>query len=96
VNTAWPASVDVPFEGARALDPAGFDPGPSSILIKAALRAEVIGIDQPRHWDLTMTGPPSPGEEGVCSGRRESTTMKEPIRFSTAFCLWLHVGGPLL
>jgi hypothetical protein len=39
---------------------------------------------------------PFPGEEGVWSGRQESTTMKEPIRFSTAFCMWLHVGGPLL
>jgi hypothetical protein len=28
--------------------------------------------------------------------RQESSTMKEPIRFSTAFCMWLLIGGPLL
>jgi crotonobetainyl-CoA:carnitine CoA-transferase CaiB-like acyl-CoA transferase len=96
VIVAWPASNDVPFEGARALDLAGFDASPTSTLIRAALRAEVIRIDQPRHRDPTMAGPPSPGEGGVCSGHQESTTMEEPIQFSTAFCMWLHVGGPPL
>ena len=28
--------------------------------------------------------------------RQEGTAMKDPVLFSTAFCLWLRVGGPLL
>jgi hypothetical protein len=92
---AWPAPNDVAFEGARALDLAGFDASTSSTLIRAALEAEVVWINQPRHWDPTM-GSPSPGEGGACSGHQESTTMEEPIRFSSAFYIWLHVGGPPL
>ena len=55
---------------------------------------DVFRIDEP--WDPTMTGPPLLGNEGVSSERQESTIMKESIRFSTAFCEWLRIGGPLL
>jgi len=57
---------------------------------------EVIRIDEPWRGDPTMTGPPFLGKEGVSSERQKSTIMKEPIRFSTAFCMWLLIGGPLL
>lgn len=56
---------------------------------------EVIRIDEPWRRVPTMTGPPFLGEEGVSLERQESTTTKEPIRFSTSFCMWLLVGGPL-
>jgi len=52
--------------------------------------------DEPWRGDPTMTGPPFLGKEGVSLERQESTTMKEPIRFSNAFCMWLLIGGPLL
>ena len=57
---------------------------------------EVIRIDEPWRRDPTMMGPPFLGKEGVSLERQESTTMKEPIRFSNAFCMWLLFGGPLL
>ena len=57
---------------------------------------EAIGIDEAWRGGPAMTGPPFLGKEGVSLERQESTTMKEPIRFSTAFCMWLLVGGPLL
>ncbi len=57
---------------------------------------EVIRIDEPWRGDPTMTGPPFLGKEGVSLERQKSTTMKEPIRFSNAFCMWLLIGGPLL
>ena len=57
---------------------------------------EVIRIDEPWRRDPTMMGPPFLGKEGVSLERQESTTMKEPIRFSNAFCMWLLIGGPLL
>jgi hypothetical protein len=57
---------------------------------------EVFRIDERWRGDPTMTGPPLLDNEGVSSERQESTTMKEPIRFSTAFCMWLLIGGPLL
>ena len=57
---------------------------------------EVIRIDEPWRGDPTMAGPPFLGKEGVSSERQGSTTMKEPIRFSNAFCMWLLIGGPLL
>ena len=56
----------------------------------------VFLIDERWRGDPTMTGPPFLGNEGVSSERQESTTIKEPIRFSTAFCMWLLIGGPLL
>jgi hypothetical protein len=57
---------------------------------------EVIRIDGPWRGDPAMTRRRFPGEEGVSLERQESTTMKEPVRFSTAFCIWLLAGGPLL
>jgi len=57
---------------------------------------EVIRIDEPWRGDPTMTAPPFLGKEAVSSERQKSTIMKEPIRFSTAFCMWLLIGGPLL
>jgi hypothetical protein len=50
---------------------------------------EVIRIDS------TMKGPPFLGNKGVFLERHERPPVKEPIRFSTAFCVWLHIGGPL-
>ena len=55
---------------------------------------EVIRVDE--LWRGAMTGPPFLGEEGVSLEPQESTTMKEPIRFSNALCMWLLIGGPLL
>jgi hypothetical protein len=55
-----------------------------------------IRIDEPWRGDPTMTDPRFLGKEGVSLERQESTTMKEPIRFSSAFCVWLLIGGPLL
>jgi hypothetical protein len=57
---------------------------------------EVILIDEPWRGDPTMMGSPFLGMEGVSLERQESTAMKEPIRFSNAFCKWLVIGGPLL
>jgi hypothetical protein len=57
---------------------------------------EVIRIDELWRGDPTMTGPPFLGQEGVSLERQESTTAKNPIRFSNAFCMWLLIGGPLL
>jgi hypothetical protein len=57
---------------------------------------EVIRIDEPCRGDATMTGLPFLGKEGVPLERQKSTTRKEPIRFSNAFCMWLLIGGPLL
>jgi hypothetical protein len=57
---------------------------------------EVIRIDGPWRGDPATTGPPFLGKKGVPLERQESSTMKEPIRFSTAFCMWLLIGGPLL
>ena len=57
---------------------------------------EVIRIDEPWRGDPTMAGHPFLGKEGLPLERQESTTMKEPIRFSNAFCMWLLIGGPLL
>jgi hypothetical protein len=56
---------------------------------------EVIRIDEPWRGDPTMTGPPL-GKKGVSLERQKSSTMKEPIRFFNALCMWLLVGGPLL
>ena len=58
----------------------------------------VFLIDERWRRDPTMTSFPFLGNEneGVSSERQESTTMKEPIPFSTAFCMWLLIGGPLL
>jgi len=45
-----------------------------------------------------MMGPAFLGREGVSFELQESTlitTMKE-ARFSTAFCEWMLIGGPLL
>ena len=56
----------------------------------------VIRIDEPWRRDPTMMDPPFLRKEGVSLERQESTTMKEPIRFSNAFCMWLLIGGPLL
>jgi hypothetical protein len=58
--------------------------GPPQRRERAAIR-----IDEPRR-------PPFLRKEGVSLERQESTTVKEPIRFSTAFCVWLRIGGPLL
>ena len=57
---------------------------------------EVILIDEPWRGDPTMMGAPFLGKEGVSLERQESTPMKEPIRFSNAFCVWLLIGGPSL
>jgi hypothetical protein len=57
---------------------------------------EVIRIDGPWPGDPTMTDPPFLDKIGVSLERQESSTMREPIRFSTAFCVWLFIGGPLL
>jgi hypothetical protein len=57
---------------------------------------EVIPIEEHWHGDSTMTDPPFLGREGVSLELQASATMKEAIRFSTAFCEWLRIGGPLL
>ena len=57
---------------------------------------EVILIAEPWRRDPTIMGSPFLGMEGVSLERQESTPMKEPIRFSNAFCMWLLIGGPLL
>ena len=57
---------------------------------------EVIRIDGPWCGDSTTTGPPFLGKKGGSLERQKSSTMKEPIRFSNALCMWLLVGGPLL
>ena len=57
---------------------------------------DVILIDELWRGDPTMMGSPFLGKEGVSLERQESTPMKEPIRFSNAFCMWLLIGGPLL
>ena len=57
---------------------------------------DVIRIDEPWRGDPAMTGPPFLSKEGVSLEPQESTNMKERIRFSTAFCMWLLIGGPLL
>jgi hypothetical protein len=59
-------------------------------------KGEVIRIDRPQRGDPAMTGPPFLGKKEVSLERQESSPVKEPIRFSTAFCVWLLVGGPLL
>ena len=59
---------------------------------------EVIRIEGPWHGDPMMMGPAFLGREGVSFELQESTlitTMKE-ARFSTAFCEWMLIGGPLL
>lgn len=56
----------------------------------------VIRFDEPWRRDPTMMGPAFLGKQGVSFEHQESTTMKEPIRFSNAFCMWLLIGGPLL
>ena len=55
---------------------------------------EVIRIDEPWRGESNDDGSPFLGKEGVSLERQESTTMKEPIRFSNAFCMWLLTGGP--
>ena len=57
---------------------------------------DVILIDEFWRGDPTMMGSPFLGMEGVSLERQESIPMKEPIRFSNAFCTWLLIGGPLL
>ena len=57
---------------------------------------DVAFIDELRRGDLTTAGPPSSGKKGVSRERPGSTNMKEPIRFSAAFCVWLLIGGPQL
>ena len=93
---ARPTSNDGPLKGVRVLDLTRFYLGRFSTLILAGLGTEVIHIDEPWRGDPTMTGPAFLGKEGVSLERQESTTMKQPIRFSTAFCMWLLIGGPLL
>ena len=57
---------------------------------------DVILIDEFLRGDPTMMGSQFLGMEGVSLERQESIPMKEPIRFSNAFCTWLLIGGPLL
>ena len=57
---------------------------------------EVILIDELWRGHPTTMGSPFLGKEGVSLERQESIPMKEPIRFSNAFCTWLLIGGPLL
>ena len=57
---------------------------------------EVIRIDEPWRGDPTVRGSPFLGKQGVSLEGQESTTIREPIRFSNAFCMWLLNGGPLL
>ena len=57
---------------------------------------DLIRIDEPWRGDPTMMGSPFLRKEAVSLQRQESATMKEPIRFSDAFCSWLLIGGPLL
>jgi hypothetical protein len=57
---------------------------------------ELIRIEEPSHGDPTMTDPPLLGREEVSFELQEGTAVKEAIRFSTAFCQWLRIGGPLL
>jgi hypothetical protein len=57
---------------------------------------DVIRIDEPWRGDPAMTGPPFQNKEAMSLEPQESVIMKEPIRFSNAFCFWLLIGGPLL
>ena len=57
---------------------------------------ELIRIHETFRGDPTMTAPRFLGKKGVSLEFQESTTRKDPIRFSTAFCMWLLIGGPLL
>jgi hypothetical protein len=53
-------------------------------------------IDGPWRGDPTMTSPRFLAKEDVSMEPQESTAMNVPVRFSTAFCMWLLAGGPLL
>ena len=57
---------------------------------------DVIRFDEARRGDPAMTGPPFQNKQAMSLEPQESVIMKEPIRFSTAFCMWLLIGGPLL
>jgi hypothetical protein len=58
--------------------------------------SEVMLIDGPWRGDPTTTSPRFPNKVGVSMESKESTAMNEPVRFSTAFCMSLLAGGPLL
>jgi hypothetical protein len=58
--------------------------------------SEVTLIDGPWRGDPTTTSARFPDKVGVSMESKEGTAMNEPVRFSTAFCMWLLAGGPLL
>ena len=58
--------------------------------------SEVMLIDGPWRGDPTMTSPRFLAKEDVSMEPQERTAMNVPVRFSTAFCMWLLAGGPLL
>ena len=57
---------------------------------------EMVRIDGPGRGDTRMTRPPFLGKRGVSLEHQVTSARKKPVRFSTAFCMWLLVGGPLL
>jgi hypothetical protein len=57
---------------------------------------KVMRIDELWRAGPAMTGPPFLAKAGVSLERRECIAVKEPMRFSRAFCTWLLIGGPLL